>query len=96
MSRRRRVDRGKIVETVIEGEAGQMAGEAARDLGNIARHFAIEILGPLLTPDRRATVVELGARGHPIELVIRLSPPRSIAFLAADIELARIDFDTVQ
>ena len=96
MSRRRRVDRGNVTETVIEGEAGQMAGEAARDLGNIARHFAIEILGPLLSPDRRAAVLHLGAQGHPVEVVIRLSPPRHVSFQLAGIELARCDFDSLQ
>ena len=63
-----RIDRGRVTETVIDGEAGRQAGEAARDLGNAARAFAFHTLGPLLSPDRRAAVLHLGGRGHPIEV----------------------------
>ena len=89
-------DRGRVTERAIDGEAGRLAGEAARDLGNAARAFAFHTLAPLLSPDRRAAVLALGAKGHPVTLEIRLSPPRSIAFMAAGIELARVDFDVLQ
>ena len=43
-------DRGRVTERAIDGEAGRLAGEAARDLGNAARAFAFHTLAPLLSP----------------------------------------------
>jgi hypothetical protein len=100
MSRRRRpspLDRGEVTERAVAGEAGRKAGEAAQDLGNMARAFMIDAIGPLLTPDRRAAVLALGAQCvHPIEVVIRLNPPRNVSFVAAGMVLARVDFDALQ
>ena len=57
----------------------------------------IDAVGSLLTPDRRAAVLALGAQDvHSIEVVVRLNPPRSVSFVAAGLLLARVDFDSIQ
>jgi hypothetical protein len=96
MSRRRPVDRGKVTERTIDGAEGRRISEAAGDLGLAAQHFALDFIGPHLTPDRLEAMLKLGDAGFPVEVVIRLSPPRAIRLFVADLELFRAEMELVQ